>query len=245
MGLLTSAVHIALASLAVSVICGALFVRRQNRLDQPYLSVAPFKVVVFSGCCIVLIFAIMQNFAMSLLLPLHLQIAFGETAMMAGLLVIPPILAMSITTLFSGRLIDRFGVWPLVPLGFVILLAGQICVALTAQTLEIWALILAALLVYAGAGLVQTPLQTHALKALPPAENPSGVSLINVCMQTAAAIGPALFVGVLSSASARAALGGGSAVEAQVAGFTSATLVAAAIALVGLIATIPLTRKRS
>ena len=245
MGCLTTALVVALIALAASVTFGTLFVRRQNHMEQPYLSVSPFKVAVFSACCIILIIAIMQNFSMSLLLPMHFQTAFGKTALVAGLLVIPPILAMTITTVFSGRLIDRFGVWPLIPLGFVLILAGQICVMFSARAESLVLIVCMASFVYAGAGLVQTPLQTHALKSLPPEENASGVSLINVCMQVAAAIGPALFMGVLASSYAQAELAGANAAASQVAGFTSAIEVAAALAGVGLIAAIVICKPKA
>ena len=243
MGRLAQVPVVGIAALVVSVVFGALFGRRQSRLDQPYLSVAPLKTGLFTACCAILIISIMQNFSMSLLLPLQFQSAFGRTAMEAGLLVIPPILVMTVATVLSGRLADRFGVWPLVPAGFTILLVGQVLVFFSAGAGSLAAIVGFSTLVYGGAGLVQAPLQALAIKSLPPEESSSGVSLVNVCIQMAAAIGPALFVGVLSSASARAALGGADAVAAQTAGFAAAIVVAAVLACIGLIASVPVSRK--
>jgi DHA2 family lincomycin resistance protein-like MFS transporter len=243
MGRITGETVVGLVALAVSVVAGFAFVRRQNRLAQPFLSVKPLRNPVFAVACILLILSIMQNFSMSLLVPLYFVNVFSSTALTAGLLLIPPILVMTGITLVSGRIMDKFGAWPLFPLGFLVLLVGQILVAVFGLQQSIVGVVAASVLVYGGAGLVQTPIQTAALKTLSPQESAGGISLLNVFIQSASAIGPALFVGILSSTFAAAVSSGAVAADAQAQGFATAVGVAAIIATVGIAIAIPLARK--
>jgi DHA2 family lincomycin resistance protein-like MFS transporter len=65
--------------------------------------------------------------------------------------------------------------------------------------------------------------------------NPFGVGIMSTFIQVAAAIGPSLFVGVLSSSAAAAASAGASAQLAEASGFSSALMVAAVIDVAGVV----------
>ena len=81
---------------------------------------------------------------------------------------------------------------------------------------ELVPVVAASTLVYAGVGPVFAPSQTAGLRTLEPSDNAHGVALVNVAIQLAGCIGPALFVGVFSTG-----------------GFSVAVFVALALALVG------------
>jgi DHA2 family lincomycin resistance protein-like MFS transporter len=118
--------------------------------------------------------------------------------------------------------------------GFALIVVGQAIVCLVSRNASIAPVVAAAVLVYAGVGLVMSPTQTAGLKHLPPALNPFGVAIMNTFIQVAASFGPSLFVGILSSTAASAAGAGATAALAQAQGFSVAVLVAAVIAVCGL-----------
>ena len=128
---------------------------------------------------------------------------------------------------------DRFGSWPLLPLGFLLIAVGQVATALLGSSMSLAPIVVASVVVYAGVGLVMSPSQTAGLKALEHEEHPHGVSIINTIIMVAAAFGPSLFIGALSSTAASAEARGMAANAAQAAGFSTAVWIAAAIAAVG------------
>lgn len=206
----------ALAALLVGGIAIALFARRQQRIGEPLLNLAPLRRSGFSLACCLVIIAMMTTFSMSVLLPLYFETALGLSAFTAGMLMLIPVLVNACTALVGGRILDRFGTWPLLPAGFALIVVGFALLVLASGTGELAPVIAAATLVYAGVGPVFAPSQTAGLRTLGPEENPHGVAIVNVCIQLAGCVGPALFVGVFSSA-----------------GFTTAVVAAGCLALAG------------
>ena len=78
------------------------------------------------------------------------------------------------------------------PVGFALIVVGQAIVCLVSRNASIAPVVAAAVLVYAGVGLVMSPMQTAGLKHLPPALNPFGVAIMNTFIQVAASFGPSL-----------------------------------------------------
>lgn len=113
---------VVLVVVAVAVI--AVFARRQGRLETPLLNLEPLRASGFSLACILVIFAMMTTFSMSVLLPLYFEGAGGLTAFAAGFLVLIPILVNAGASLVGGRVMDSRGEWPLLPAGFLLVAAG-------------------------------------------------------------------------------------------------------------------------
>ena len=175
----------------------------------------------------------MENFSMSLMLPMLFSDVFSMEALKAGFLLVPPILFMSGTTLVAGRILDRFGAWPLIPIGVLAIAFGQVSVACLGMQQSVIGIVAASAFIYSGTGLVQAPIQAVALTALRPEENPSGISIINIFIPCSAAMGPTLFIGIRSAAFGSAVSTGMDYTTAYMHGFATTVSVAAMIALVG------------
>ena len=235
---------IAVISLAIGIAVIVAFVVRQRRIDNPLLNLQPMRNRLFAPVCLLVVVAMMTTFSMSVLLPLYFEGALGTTALMAGALLLAPILVNAITALIGGRVMDKRGSWPLLPVGFGIIAVGQLAVCLFAPSLALAGVLTASVVVYAGVGLVLSPSQTAGLQTLPLDQNPHGVAILNTFIQIAAAVGPSLFIGVLSTVSGTAAASGISASIAQADGFAAAVAVACAIAAIGAIVAFAYARKR-
>lgn len=229
---------VALVSLAVGIVFLALFGRRQLRLDEPVLNVRLLARPAFTVACIMVIVAMMTTFSLSVLLPMHLEEALGQSAFASGILMLVPISVNAVTALFSGRILDRHGVFPLLPAGFAVVVVGLILVhaagALTGDG-SVACLMAASAVAYTGVGLVFAPSQTAGLSTLEKEENADGIALVNVCIQLAGCVGPALFVGILSSGAANAQAAGAAASRALAIGFQDALFVACCVAAVGFV----------
>ena len=213
---LTYSLPRALGAIALGAVSIALFARRQGNLDEPLLNLKPLTRIGFSLACCLVVIAMMTTFSMSVLLPLYFEDMLGLPAFSAGLLMLIPVLVNALTALVGGRILDRFGTWPLLPASFGIIACGFALLVAAVQTGQLAVVVAASTLVYAGVGPAFAPSQTAGLRTLPPEENAHGVALVNVGIQLAGCIGPALYVGIYSST-----------------GFTAAITVAGCLALAG------------
>lgn len=241
--MISSNVFLALVLVAVAAGIVALFSHRQKRLDTPLLNLEPMRTSGFWMACILVIFAMMTTFSMSVLLPLYFEGAGGLTALAAGFLVLIPILVNAVAALAGGRIMDKSGEWPLLPVGFLLVAVGMVAVSLLAGSLQIMFVVVASCVVYAGVGMVMSPSQTAGLKQIPRRLNADGVSLITLFVMVAASVGPSLYMGILSAAQASAIASGASAAQASASGFVSATVVAAGIGIAGAILAFVYARK--
>ena len=222
------------ASLAVAIASAVVFVVRQTRCAFPLIDITPMKSIRFWPATALVVVAMMLMFSLSVLLPLYFEGALGMSAFAAGLVILVPVLVNTGFTLVAGRIMDKRGEWPLLPVGFALAALGATAMALVAPNQSAPALFVAALFVYSGIGLVFSPSQTAGLKTLPPQQNPFGVALMTTFVQVAACVGPALFTGVLSSVQGAGMAGGLDEARACAQGFAAAIEVAAGIAFVGL-----------
>ena len=222
-------------ALAAAVVLLGIFTARQLRLDHPVLNVRPMSSSRFWPACALVVVSMMTTFSMSVLLPLYFEGAFGMTALIAGLLILPAIAVNAVTSVVGGRIMDAHGAWPLLPIGFALIAVGQVAISLSAANMDVAVVVALTVVVYAGVGLVLSPSQTAGLETLPPADHPHGTALLNTWNMIAASFGPSLFIGLLSSTAAGAGAAGMAANVAQAVGFASAVRVAAIIAVVGLV----------
>ena len=189
----------------------------------------------FALSALLVVVGMMTTFSMGILLPLYFESSFAMSALAAGALILPAIGVNAVTAVFGGRVMDRRGPWPLLPVGFALISAGQVAIALTGESLVLLSTVAASVVVYAGVGLVFSPSQTAGLGTLPRREHPDGIAIMNTLIMVSASFGPSLFVGIVDKGATTAA-GNGAAFElAQAAGFANAVMVAAVIAIVGLV----------
>ena len=229
----TSNLVSALAALALGLASIGVFAKRQLGLEMPMMDVHPMANPRFALACLLAVISMMTTFSMSVLMPLYFQGSLMYSALVSGVLILIPIIFNAVAALLAGRIFDKRGEWPLLPVGFALIVIGQVLVFLLSPRMQVVPVVLAAAVVYAGVGLVMSPSQTAGLKNLDPRENAHGVSMMNTFIQMAGSLGPSLFVGILSTSAADAQALGSSAEVAQAAGFSSAVMVAAVIAAVG------------
>lgn len=235
---------VAVIAIAVGLAVMGAFVVRQHRIPNPLLNLTPMRNRLFAPVCVLIVVAMMTTFSMSVLLPLYFEGALGTTALAAGALLLAPILVNAVTSLVGGRVMDKRGSWPLLPAGFAVITVGQLAVCLCAPALSLGGVLAASVVVYAGVGLVLSSSQTAGLQTLAPEQNPHGVAILNTFIQIAAAVGPSLFIGVLSSVAGSVEAAGTADALAQAEGFSAAVAVACVIAGIGMLTAFAYARKR-
>lgn len=232
-------------ALTVAVLSAAFFVLRQKSTDHPLIDLTPLSRPSFWPAAILVIVAMLIIFSLSVLLPLYFETTMGMSALMAGLVILIPVILNSAATLVSGKILDRFGPWPLIPVGCGLMTVGTVFLALVASSMNVIAMFAGTLAAFTGVGLVFSSSQTTGLRTLPPQENPFGVTILNTSTQIAACAGPPMFIGIMSSSQGLALASGLDLEAAAAQGFTVAMMLAIAFTVLGMVTAIMFARAAS
>lgn len=211
------------------------FARRQEHLARPLVSMEPLHHGMFWLAALLVMVTMMTYFSLSVMAPLYFEEAAGLAASMAGVLMVAPVLANAAASVLSGRALDRWGEWPLLPAGLAIAVAGlgiTIAGALAGSVVVATAGIFFG---YLGTGMVLSPAQTAGLRRLPEELDSHGVTLMSMAVQLSACLGPAAYVGIMGSATAAASAAGAPAAQASAEGFAGAMIAALVVAAAGLV----------
>lgn len=211
------------------------FARRQEHLACPLVSMEPLHHGMFWPAALLVMVTMMTYFSLSVMAPLYFEEAAGLAASMAGVLMVAPVLANAAASVLSGRALDRWGEWPLLPAGLAIAVAGlgiTIAGALAGSVVVATAGIFFG---YLGTGMVLSPAQTAGLRRLPEELDSHGVTLMSMAVQLSACLGPAAYVGIMGSATAAASAAGAPAAQASAEGFAGAMIAALVVAAAGLV----------
>ncbi len=148
---------LALASVAASLIVGAVFVRSQLQLTRPLLPLDLLRIPAFALSMVASICAFAAQMVAYVALPFYFHDGLGLSVAQTGFLLTPWPCAIAIAAPLSGRLADRYPPGLLGALGLVLLAFGITSLALLPSqpaTLDIvWRLTLAGI----GFGLFQSP----------------------------------------------------------------------------------------
>jgi len=237
-----------------SVLCMAagaaglgLFAWRQFAIAHPLLNLAPLRHGRFVFGEALMMLGYMGSIYMSLLVPLYLEGTAGCTAFAAGGLLCAPILCYAGACFLGGRIEDRHGVWPLIPLGFLVLLGGYVAMEFASARMLVIPMMACAGAAYIGVGLVFPTLKAADLASLPPAIYAHGSSIHSTLVQIAGSVGSALFVGIMSADTDRLMAQGIAKAHAYASGFSHTLLIAIgilAVAFAGAVVFARLGRRR-
>ena len=186
-----------LISFVLGVVLTAGFILRALHAKYPLLDLHPFRNRNFTigNICIFVIGATL--FGSMFLLPIYYQVARGQEAWQAGLLMAPQGIGAACIMRWAGAMTDRVGPRRVVPFGILLMAAATVPFAfVTASTNEIF---LAASLFLRGLGLGLTmmPVTVAAYFDLSHAEIPKASTVMNIVRLIGGSVATALFAVVL------------------------------------------------
>jgi EmrB/QacA subfamily drug resistance transporter len=188
---------IAWAPIVAGLALVALFVWHARRAPRPLLDVRLFRSTGFSAAASTTFLLGAALFGAMIVLPLYYQVARGESALTAGLLMAPQGVGAALAMPIAGRLTDRVGGGRVALVGLVVMILGTIPFAFitgsTSYTL------LAVMLVVRGLGMGGTmmPAMAAAFATLQRPEVPRATSALNAIQRVGGSIGTALMAVVL------------------------------------------------
>jgi len=179
------------AGLGATLIIG--FVLRSRNSPTALVDLDVLRVrAMAAGAGVIALFAA-AYFGSMFLAPMYYQVVRGESATIAGLLLIPQALATGLTMQVAGRLIDRVPARRVIAAGLALASAGFIAFTtqVSAET-PYWVLVVALTVAGVGVGATLMPTMTTATRGLADADVPSSTTVLNVINQVAVSFGFAM-----------------------------------------------------
>lgn len=196
---------VTLASLIIGAAALGLFVLRQLRLSTPILELRVLKVPIFSLVAFISIIGFSLLIAIETILPMYVQNAQQFSAYYGGLIVMPGALTLAVMSLLAGRLFDQYGGKNIAIIGFILLslstLGFYFILELDTPFVVTMGLFMVAM---GGTALINMPIMTAGINALPDELIPHGTSVINTARQFGGSLGLTFIISFISRAEAGA-----------------------------------------
>jgi EmrB/QacA subfamily drug resistance transporter len=193
-----SATIIGLGVLGVLMI--VLFVLWELRVPEPLLPMRLFRNPVFTNTSIVSFLFGFTFFGAIIYLPFYLQVVRGYSPTESGLLLLPLVLGIFITSTGSGQAITRTGRYKIFPLvGMVVIPVALLWLSQIGVDTPLWNLSLRIFLLGLGLGLVIQTLVVAVQNAVDPRDLGVATSSNTFFRTMGGAIGTAVFGSVLTS----------------------------------------------
>ncbi|MDL9980113.1 MFS transporter [Microbacterium sp. ASV49] len=234
-----------LAMFAAGIGIGALFVRRQLRMDIPMLDVRLFRVGTFTGALLVNLLSVIAFVGFEYFIAQHLQLVLGLSPMVAGFVLVPALVAMIVAGLVVVPISKRVPPRILVPAALMVSFVGYVLTAFVAHDSALALLVAASVLLGIGIGMAETVSNELALSSAPAAKAGAASAVSETAYEIGAVLGTTILGGILTAmyrtnlvipdgiteagaAAARETLGGAAHAAEQVGGDLGAALQAAA-----------------
>lgn len=192
-------------SMIISIIAGVIaiiwFAIRQLQLKTPILELRVFKVRIFTLVTAISILSFSLLIATESILPMYVQNAQELSALHAGLVAAPGALTLALMSLVAGNLYDKYGGKNIAIIGFILLCISTMTyyfvVGLNTSLILTAVLFMGAM---AGVALINMPIMTAGINALPDDLVAHGTAIINTARQFGGSIGLTFIISFISSA---------------------------------------------
>ncbi|MBB6553411.1 MFS transporter [Nonomuraea rubra] len=186
-------------SAAVSTVlglgAGALFVRRQRRLEHPLVDISLFRVPAFAGAVAAETIAVFAFIGLLFFFSQYLQLVRGLGPLQAGLVELPATIASMLVIAIASTVLTYLGRGRAIAISMIVSASGLALLAVAEAAPGYWLLCLALSICGLGAGLSMT-LSTDAVVGAVPKERAGAASSVS---ETAYELGVALGIAVLGS----------------------------------------------
>jgi EmrB/QacA subfamily drug resistance transporter len=179
-------------SLAVGVVLLAGFVVRALTAREPLLDLKMFSNRAFSVASIATFVIGAMLFGAMFLLPLYYQVARGQSAEMAGLLMAPQGLGAMLAMPIAGKISDRRGAGSVVPVGMAVSLLGTLPFTMVNGHTNEGLLAVMLFVRGLGFGASMMPAMGAAYATLAPAAVPRATTTLNIVQRVGGSVATAL-----------------------------------------------------
>lgn len=226
-------ISVTLAGVAVLI----FFFRRQLHMDSPMLQVRVLENRKFLVGTVIGMLVQGSLLAAGILMPIYLQTYLGYSATVSGLLLMPGAILMGIMGPIAGRLFDTHGPRVLSLIGMTLLTITTFMFALLGDSTGLVFLAVVYTIRMFSMSLVNMPITTWAMNALPNDVINHGTSVNNTLRQVAGSLGTAILVSISTTTTAVVSSNVDS-LHAGILGVNAAFFVSGILCVAGLLMTI-------
>ncbi len=188
-----------LLPIIIGAIALTMFIKRQNRLEEPILEFGVFKDKTFTLSTVLGMIVFMSMIGGAVVLPIFMQTMLGFSAMESGMMLLPGALIMGLMSPITGRLFDKYGARWLAIIGLGMLGVTTLMFAtLDTETTFTYLAVVNSFRML-GVAMVMMPVTTSALNQLSNKLVPHGTAMNNTMRQVAGAVGTALLVSIMTN----------------------------------------------
>jgi EmrB/QacA subfamily drug resistance transporter len=224
--------------LAAAAILLIAFVAIERRSQAPLVPFSIFRLRTITGANVVGILVGASLFSMFYFISLYMQQVLGYSAIKAGLSYLPLAVSIILSAGIASSLVTKVGFKPIVAAGMVLIAAGLLWFSQISPEGTFLADILGpSLLAAVGLGFAFVPVTIAAVSGVADREQGLASGLINTSQQVGGALGLAVLAAIANSE-----IGTSQNPVVLTDGFSSAFLVGAGFAVLGLVATLLLIR---
>lgn len=178
-----------LGSIVIGLIGLTLLILRSSRLEKPILNLSLFKKQAFSFHIVAFFLVQVVSLGNAFLLPNYIQLVNGNTALVAGLVVLPAGFAGAIMGPIGGRIYDNYGGRKPILTGVLFMLVSMLAFSIVGHSMNNIAIIFIYILYMGGMGSILGNIMTDTLSELSKKEITQGNAILNTMQQFAGAVG--------------------------------------------------------
>jgi DHA2 family methylenomycin A resistance protein-like MFS transporter len=187
-----------IAAFAISIAAAIPFLRRQADSAGALVPLPMLKNRVFAACLGVAACMTFGMYAMLFLTPLYLQSVRGDSALLAGVELLPMSVAFVVVSQLSGKIANAFGPRLPMTLGMAMMGAGLFMLALIALNDSVVLVEAALLVIGCGLGLNTGPVNAVAVANVAAARAGTASGLVNTARMVGATLGVAVLGAVFA-----------------------------------------------
>ena len=236
-----------LAPLAIGAALLALFGLVEGRIARdPLIPLRVFRMPLLRAANLVVILLYSGFFAMWFFISLYLQQVHHDDALTAGISFLPMTLSVFASSSLAPRLVERFGIRPVLTTGMVLATAGLFLLSGVSPGGSYASAVLpGGVLATIGLGFSLVPATIVAVQGVPPQESGLASGILNTSRLAGGTLGLAVLSTLAASHTSAKLAEGSSHLAALTSGYQLAFLLGAALSLLGAIAAATLLSPRT
>ncbi|WP_241961165.1 MDR family MFS transporter [Salinibacterium hongtaonis] len=186
--------------IAGAVVAAVVFVLIERTTAEPIMPLHLFREANFNLTTIAGLLTSIGMFGVIGYLPTYLQMAYGSTAMEAGMLMIPMMLALLLTSIVSGALVSKHGRYKVIPIVGTFIAAGGLALlgTITPET-PVWLFCIFVAVMGVGLGASMQILVLIVQNTFPNREVGTATAANNYFRQIGASLGAAVIGSLFTS----------------------------------------------
>lgn len=189
---------VTVGSVALAVVAGVAFVRRQRRSRSPMLDVTLFRSPVFSGAIVANLLSLMGMAGFLFFGAQLLQLVLGLAPLTSALVLVPGLVITIGAGFLAVRLVERIPVRALVAGSFVASAAGYAIAAFVGAP-TVTSIMLAFSVLGLGIGMAETLTNDLILASVPPAKAGAASAISETAYEVGSVLGTALLGSILTA----------------------------------------------